>query len=206
MMNRGIVCGAACVQASEDDCGDFEISEDVIRQYRANEHVHARERLALRQTLRQKFESMQQRSLHDTGTDVPSACKDSTAAVHAWDLAGMHAVVGHPVCLSRHTLQLGRLSFGEQMLWFSCEILTPQKFSLDGTDAILCIRNTMHTMPSVVFLKMRGFGWSRYIPAIYCVSWFLGILQILIACLRLNKSSLGSIHRWSLLIINRMYT
>jgi len=50
------------MQASEEaDCGDFEISEDVIRQFKANEQVHAQQRLALRQTLRQKFESMQQR-------------------------------------------------------------------------------------------------------------------------------------------------
>lgn len=72
--------------ASEDDCGDFEISEDVIRQYRANEKVHARERLALRQTLRQKFESMQQRNLQcheDSAADMPSGCKDARATVHA---------------------------------------------------------------------------------------------------------------------------
>lgn len=74
------------LMASEDDCGDFEISEDVIRQYKANAQVHARERLALRQTLRQKFESMQQRNLQwheDAATDVPSGCKDASATVHA---------------------------------------------------------------------------------------------------------------------------
>ena len=76
----------AFFQASEDDCGDFEISEDVIRQYKANEQVHARERLALRQTLRQKFESMQQRNLvwqEDAVTDMLAACKDASATVHA---------------------------------------------------------------------------------------------------------------------------
>jgi len=50
-----------CMQASEEaDCGDFEISEDVIRQFKANEQIHTQQRRALRQTLRQKFESMQQ--------------------------------------------------------------------------------------------------------------------------------------------------
>ena len=80
------LCGVPFFQASEDDCGDFEISEDVIRQYKANEQVHARERLALRQTLRQKFESMQQRNLvwqEDTVTDMSAACKDASATVHA---------------------------------------------------------------------------------------------------------------------------
>lgn len=76
------------VQASEeDDCGDFEISEDVIRQYKANEQMHARERLALRQTLRQKFESMQQRNQQcheDVAADMSSTrCKDASTTVHA---------------------------------------------------------------------------------------------------------------------------
>lgn len=75
------------LMASEDDCGDFEISEDVIRQYKANEQMHARERLALRQTLRQKFESMQQRNQQwqEDATSVMSSshCKDASATVHA---------------------------------------------------------------------------------------------------------------------------
>jgi len=73
------------LQASEDDCGDFEISEDVIRQYKANEQVLARERLALRQTLRQKFESMQQRSQpwHEDTTDASAGCKDANGIIRA---------------------------------------------------------------------------------------------------------------------------
>jgi len=81
-----ISCHQCRLQASEDDSEDFEISEDVIRQYRANEQVLARERLALRQTLRQKFESMQQRTQQwheDSVTDVSIRCKDTSATVHA---------------------------------------------------------------------------------------------------------------------------
>jgi hypothetical protein len=48
-------------QASEDDNTVLEISETEIRKYRDNEQIYARERLALRQTLRQKFACMQQK-------------------------------------------------------------------------------------------------------------------------------------------------
>ena len=68
------------------DCEEFEISEDEIRQYKANEQVLARERLALRKTLRQKFESMQQRTQQwheDAVADVSTSCKGADATVHA---------------------------------------------------------------------------------------------------------------------------
>jgi hypothetical protein len=71
------------LMASEDDSADFEISEDVIRQYRANEHLHA-QRLKLRQKLKQEFASMQQRHMppwNHTYAASSRHVKDATVSV-----------------------------------------------------------------------------------------------------------------------------